>query len=124
MASRVRRLRRRLGHVAVSLLDKGPDIVTVYPDTVETSDEYGNRILGPAPTGVQVRGRFQPSTADESAALGQQAFTMYRFTCREFPSGPYGRVAFDGSDWDIVGEPKQHRGSSTTRHVTVWLKER
>lgn len=113
------------GVFPVSLLDNGPDVVTVYPATVTTTDpRYGNKITGPSPTGVTVRGRWQPSTAEESAELGQQTSTVYRFLTRDFPSGPYGRVSFDGSDWDIIGEPKKHRGSALTRHTTVFLKER
>lgn len=107
----------------MSLLDLGPDVVTVYAET-EITDDYGNRVLVPSDSGVDVRGRCQPSTAEESAVLGQQTSTTYRFLCRDFPAGPYARVVFDGSDWDVVGEPKKHRGSALTRHSTVWLKER
>lgn len=108
----------------MSLLDNGPDEVTVYPDNVTTTDAYGNTIIGPSPTGVAVRGRWQPSTAEESAELGQQASTLYRFISRDFPAGPWARVEFDGSEWDVIARPKQHRGSTTTRHFTTFLKER
>lgn len=108
----------------MSLLDSGPDVVTVYPDTLTTTDEYGNKIVGPAVAGVTVRGRWQPSTAAESADLGQEASTVYRFISRDFPAGPYARVEYDDTDWDVLAEPKRHRGSSTTRHVTTFLKER
>lgn len=108
----------------MSLLDSGPDEVTVYPDTKITEDDYGNRIVGPESSGVKVRGRWQPSTAEESADLGQQTSTVYRFISRDFPAGPYARVEYDGDEWDVIAEPKRHRGSSTTRHVTTFLKER
>src|SRR5690242_14875329 len=70
--------RRDLDDAAVSLLDNGPDTITLYPDTETTTDEYGNDIVGPASSGVTIRGRWQPATADESAALGQEAITVYR----------------------------------------------
>jgi hypothetical protein len=107
----------------VSLLDRGPDEVTVFAE-VEETDSYGNRILTAGPTGVAVRGRWQPSTASETADLGQQTETVYRFITRDFPAGPYGRVVFDNIDWDVIAEPRLHRGSPATRHVTVYLKER
>lgn len=107
----------------MSLLDRGPDVVTVFPE-IETTDDYENRILTAGPTGVTVRGRWQPSSASESADLGQETDTVYRFICRDFPAGPYGRVQFDSTDWEILGEPRVHRGSPATRHVTVYLKER
>ena len=107
----------------MSLLDRGPDVVTVYPE-IENEDEYGNELQVPGGAGIEVHGRWQPGTAEESASLGQQTFTVYRFLCREFPAGPFARVHFDGSTWDVVGEPKRHRGSALTQHVTVWMRER
>lgn len=110
----------------MSLLDNGPDVVTLYADTETTTDGYGNVIVVPDTdgAGVSIRGRWQPSTADEDASLGQESTTICRFLCREFPSGPWGRVAFDGDNWDVVGEPREHRGSWATRHVTVYLRKR
>lgn len=108
----------------MSLLDLGPDVVTVYADTVTTTDGYGNKVKGPAASGTDIRGRWQPSTAEETAELGQQTTTVYRFLCRDFPAGPWSRATFDGSTWDVVGEPRRHRGSETTRHVTVYFRKR
>jgi hypothetical protein len=107
----------------VSLLDNGPDTITVYAEA-ESTDDYRNRVLGPSGSGVIVRGRWQPGVAEESAAQGQETTTLYRFLCRDFPAGPYAKVTFDGADWDVVGEPKKHRGSAATRHTTVLLRER
>jgi hypothetical protein len=108
----------------MSLLDNGPDEVTVYAE-VETVDEYRNKILAPDLNNpVLVRGRWQPSTFDEAAQLGQEQDTVYRFVARDFPAGPYGRVDFDGASWDVLGAPKQHRGSTATRHYTAYLKRR
>lgn len=107
----------------MSLLDNGPDIVTVFPE-IEGTDDYGNRFLTASAVGQVVRGRWQPSTASETADLGQETDTVYRFITRDFPAGPYGRVTFDSIDWDIIAEPRVHRGSPATRHVTVYLKER
>lgn len=109
----------------MSLLDNGPDLLAVYPEaTVEDVDEYGNRLLVPDPTPVLVNGRWQPSTFDEAVALGQAQDTVFRFISREFPAGPYGRARFEDQDYDVIGQPKPHRGSSTTRHFTAYLKRR
>jgi hypothetical protein len=105
------------------MLDNGPDTVVVHVE-VETTDDYGNRIMAPEVSTTTVRGRWQPSSAEESADLGQQTNTVYRFLCRDFPGGPYASVEYDGIQWDVIAEPRRHRGSSTTRHVTVYLKER
>lgn len=107
----------------MSMLDNGPDAVVVHVEA-ETTDDYGNRIMAPAASSVTVRGRWQPSSAEESADLGQQANTVYRFLCRDFPGGPYASVEYDNATWDVIAQPRVHRGSAATRHVTVYLKER
>ena len=108
----------------MSLLDTGPQTVTVYVE-VETTDDYGNRIKAPnLATPLTVRGRWQSSTAEEASDLGQQQHTVFRFISRTFPAGPYGRVAFEGDDYDIVGDPRPRRGSATTQHFTTYLKRR
>lgn len=109
----------------MSLLDNGPQEVTVYAEdaTVDT-DEYENEIEVPSATAIIVRGRWQTSTAEEAADLGQQEQTVYRFISRAFPSGPYGRVVFEGDDYDILARPKHRRGSTTTEHYTTFLKRR
>lgn len=108
----------------MSLLDSGPDVITVYVEATGT-DEYGNTVKSPnLAVPVTVRGRWQPSTFDEAATLGQEQDTVYRFISRDFPAGPYGRVDFDGDSWDVLGAPKRHRGSNATRHYTAYLKRR
>lgn len=107
----------------MSLLDYGPDVVTVFVEA-EVVDDYGNRVKVPSATGVTVRGRWQPSTSEESADLGQQAHPVYRFVSRTFPGGPFARVEFDAESWDVIGVPREHRGSYRTQHVTTYLKQR
>lgn len=107
----------------VSLLDNGPDVLTVYTE-VEARDAYGNVVRVPSDTPVTVRGRVQPSTSDELSALGFATETVVRFIARSFPGGPWARVEFEDREWDVVGEPRVHRGSPRTAHVTVYLKAR
>lgn len=107
----------------MSLLDGGPQTLEVYVE-VESEDAYGNTVMVPSDTPIEVSGRLQPSSAEESAALGQQTTTVYRFLSRTFPGGPFARVEFGGKSWDVLGDPKHHRGSELTEHFTTWLKER
>lgn len=107
----------------MSLLDNGPDVLTVYPE-VETTDAYGNVVRVPSTVPVTVRGRVQPASSDELTALGLVTETVVRFISRSFPGGPWARVEFDGREWDVVGEPRVHRGSPRTAHKTVYLKAR
>ena len=107
----------------MSLLDRGTDLVKVYPEVAGT-DADGNpaRVAGAAAR--TVRGRVQPVDAAESAAEGQAVVTTYRLICRSFPAGAFARVVWDGRDWDVVGEPQRSRGSLRTAHVTVLLQAR
>lgn len=107
----------------MSLLDGGPDEVQVYVE-VDSVDDDNNPVKIPSDTPIPVRGQLQPSTAEESAALGQEFTTLYRFMSRTFPGGTFARVTARGRDWDVVGEPKRRGSSPATRHVTVWLSAR
>lgn len=107
----------------MGLLDNGPDVVNVFVE-VESTDAYGNVVMVPSDTPVTVRGRVQPSTSTESEELGQMVGTVYRFISRAFPANAYGECEFDGKRWDVLGSPREHRGSPATAHVTTYLKAR
>lgn len=109
---------------AVSLLDdRTTDTLTVTPE-VEIVDDRRNPMRVPGPTSVDVDGRLQPVSAEETAVEGQLVSTLYRFICRDFPAGPWAAVTGGGRDWDVVGEPERRNGSERTRHVTVLLRGR
>lgn len=107
----------------MSLLDRGPDVVQVWPEVAGTDDD-GNPVRVPAATPVTLHMLVQPVSAEESAALGQGVTTIYRAIGRTFPGGAFARVAWDGRDWDVLGEPKRYNASPRTRHVAVLLMAR
>lgn len=107
----------------MSLLDGGPDAVEVFIEA-EVTNEYGDKVMRPIDTPIVVRGRVQPSTAEESELLGQSLGTTYRFLSRTFPAGAFGQVSWDGKDWDIIGSPRFHNGSARTRHYTTYIRAR
>ncbi len=106
----------------MSLLD-GPHVVQVYVEVDDVDDDQ-NPVRVPGDEPVACRGRMQPAGAEESAAVGVELTTLYRFITRSFPAGASGRVSFDGRDWDVVGEPMRRRDSATTSHDTVLLRAR
>lgn len=107
----------------MSLLRGGPDVVEVYIE-IEVTDDYGNKVMRPIDTPIEVRGRVQPSTFEESENLGQVVGTTYRFLSRVFPAGAFGKVSWDGKDWDIIGSPHRHNGSPRTAHYTTYIRAR
>lgn len=105
----------------MSLLDVGVDSVQVFPQ-ISTTDGYNNTVLVPGTVPMEVECRVQPVAAAD--VVGQLVQADYRIVARDFPRGPFSGIHWDGRDWDIVGEPRRHRGSPATRHVTVFIKSR
>lgn len=111
------------GVLALSLLDDGPDVITVYP-SVWSADEDGNHAWRPSGTGIVVRARVQPISSTEQAGTGQQVVTLVRVIARNVPAGPWDHVDYDGRTWDVLGEP-DHRGDSlATAHTTLTMQAR
>lgn len=107
----------------MSLLDRGPDLVLVYPEVV-TDDGYGTPIRVPSTTPVEVRGRVQPVAATEVEVSGQQVNTTHRFIARSMPGGAWAKVVWNDREWDVLGEPKRYHDTRTIAHVTVLLAAR
>lgn len=107
----------------MSLLDRGNEEITVYPE-VETTDERDNDVRVPSPDGVVVRCRVQPIRSDDVAVAGQQVTTVYKIIARDAPLGAWALVNWQGRDWDLIGEPLWSNGSPATRHVTVLITAR
>ena len=106
----------------MALLD-GDTQVLVYPE-VESVDDYGNTVRVPGVIPVTVWALCQPSSTEEYVAYGDGVSEVSRILCREFPAGPWGKVTFDGRDWDVVGAPKPHRSFALTSHDTAVVKSR
>jgi hypothetical protein len=109
----------------VSLLDRGPHLLDIYPETT-TTDDLGNVVVGPAPTPVRVRMAVQPITSDEVDVVGQQTTTTYRAIARTAPLGAWALVRWIDQDmWcDVVGEPRLYGMSPRTAHVDAVLRRR
>ncbi|WP_431980790.1 hypothetical protein [Streptomyces qinglanensis] len=106
----------------MSLLDSGPDMVTVYP-TVPVDDGYGGTEPGPG-TPVAVRARVLPATTDESGEPGYLTGTEYRVYARTLPAGPWSRVEWAGATWAVVGEPQCFGGGRRLAHDVATIRKR
>ncbi|GAU66663.1 hypothetical protein SSP35_03_03110 [Streptomyces sp. NBRC 110611] len=107
----------------MSLLDRGNETVTIYPQE-QTTDDRGNVVWRPSAIPVVVRCRIQPEDPDEPTVAGQATTTTYRVIARDAPLGPWARVEWDGRTWDVVGEPRRYNGSSATRHIDALIRAR
>lgn len=77
---------------------------------------------------VSVAGRMQQSTTEDITAYAtageKGVLNMKRFYCRSFPGDDLSQVIdHDGIVYDVVGEPKRHRGSRRTARDVVTLRQ-
>lgn len=85
--------------------------------------------LSPVEVGrVLVWGRLQQSSTDDISAVsasGDQAvLNLKRFYCRDFPGDDLSLVVDgEGVTYQVVGEPKRHRGSRGTARDSVLLRQ-
>lgn len=110
----------------MSLLDRGEQVLDVYPE-VTTTDDLGNVIIGPASEPIRITASVQPVTSDELAAAGQDLVTTYRLIARTAPVGAWARIRWvsdGGTWWDVVGRPRKYGMSARTAHVDAILRER
>lgn len=106
----------------MSLLDRGPEEITVYP-AVPTDDGYGGTQPGPGQP-VTVRARVMPASSDEAAQDGYLATDTYRVYARTLPAGPWSRVEWRGQVWAVVGEVKRFGGSRRIAFDAVMIRKR
>lgn len=107
----------------MSLFD-GPDVLTLYPEVLDT-DGDGNPVRVPdLDNPVQVTGRMQPASAVEDGSSGQTVGTVYRFLCRSFPAGTFAAAAWGGRRWEIAAPPTRRPYGARVGHDTVTLTTR
>src|SRR5690606_39626192 len=100
----------------MSLLDRGNVDILVFPE-VQSTDEDGNPLLGPASTGVPARAVIQPRTSDEDDQRGYTTEAVYRMRLSRADEsrlgalGAQSQIEWNGERWSLVGNPRQFNGS-------------
>jgi hypothetical protein len=110
----------------MSLLDRGEQVLDIYPETT-TTDDLGNVVVAPAPEPVRITASVQPVTSDELSAVGQDLLTTYRLIARTAPVGAWARIRWvsdGGTWWDVIGRPRKYGMSPRTAHIDAILRER
>lgn len=77
---------------------------------------------------IAVEGRLQESSSadiEAYATAGESGvLNMKRLYCRSFPGDDLSQILdADGVLYNVVGEPKRHRGSRRTARDVVYLKQ-
>lgn len=109
----------------MSLLRKGTEVVTIYPEETFT-DVDGNSRTRAGTVGVVVRAVVQPITSvnnSEDNKIGDLTETKYRLRLAGgWPTGDgvlgaQSQVEWQGKRYAILGEPMFYTGSPKTSHV-------
>ena len=102
----------------MSLLNRGTEVVTVFPEEVTTNAD-GNTRTRPSTVGVVARAVVQPMTSTEDASVGFETTSKYRLRLVGYPEvlGAQAQVEWNGMRYSIEGEPRIYNGSRRTAHV-------
>jgi hypothetical protein len=113
----------------MSLLNRGTETVTVYPEEVVT-DGDGNTRTRPSAVGVVARAVVRPVTMvganTEGQSVGFETEQTYRLRLVGYPSllGAQSQVEWQGKRYALDGEPRQYNGSRRTAHVDYTMVRR
>lgn len=117
----------------MSLLDRGRETVTVYPEEVYT-DPDGNVLRRPSATGITVPNAVvqllaQSGTSSRRAEQdneGLETEEVYRLRLPRSYTGPvigaHGRVVWRGLTWAVIGKERRYNGSSRTGHIDYTIR--
>lgn len=118
----------------MSLLDRGREVITVYPEIL-TTDSDGNPFRKAGTTGYTTRATIQKigdsGTSARRAEQDNEGFESERlallrlprsFEAAHGPLGRYAHIIWRGEKWTIFGDPFFFNGSDRTAHVNYTLK--
>lgn len=111
----------------MSLLDSGPDQITITPAVWGTDDDGNQRWL-PGTTPRRVWGTVESASSITQIADGQSTRTIITFITRNLPaissteSYRYSEVEFNAAGWHCLTDPTFYRRGAATRHVSITLE--
>ncbi len=106
----------------MSLLDRGPEVITVYP-AVSAADGYGG--IQPSPgEPILLRARVMPAASDEATGNGYLTGTTYHVYARTLPAGPWSRVEWRGQTWAVLGDVQRFGGTRRTAFDVATIRKR
>lgn len=114
----------------MSLLNRGTEVVTVYPEVTVTNSD-GQTFTRVGTTGIVTRGSVQPISSTETYD-GRGSNTESRYRLRLAGGWPTGagilgaaaQVEWRGKRYSIDGDALIYNGSARTRHVVYTISRR
>lgn len=111
----------------MSLLDSGPDSITITP-AVWGADDDGNMRWLPGSTSYVVWGTVEFSSSTAQTVTGQQLRSLVTFITRALPTLPantswrYAEASWNGRTWHCNADPVFYRRGTATRHTSITLE--
>lgn len=115
----------------MSLLDRGNEWVTVYPEET-TTDVDGNTITRPSSTGIPVLARIdiqnQSGTSSRRAEQDNEGFETEAVYSIRFPRsfqtelGAQSQIEWRGKRFVVFGDARIHNRSARTAHLSYVMK--
>jgi hypothetical protein len=105
----------------MSLLDRGRQAVTVFPEETVT-DSDGNPFTRASAVGIDLRAEIQPLSSTEDADGGFVTESRFRLRLAgqrgaAVVLGPRSQVQWKGNRYSIEGNGREHFGSPATTRV-------
>lgn len=116
--------------MGMSLLDRGNETVTVYPE-IEYTDTDGNPMTGPATTGYQLSVMIQPLPSSGTSARrseqdneGFEIETNRRMRVKRGAAkiGAQARIGWNNEWWSVIGDPTVYNTSPRTAHTDYTIR--
>ncbi len=107
----------------MSLLRRGSEVVTVYPEVL-TTDVDGNKVTKPSAVGMVTRAVIQPLSTDEKQENGFWSEERYRLRLVGYVGvlGAQSQIEWNGKRWSIDGPAKIYNGSPRTAHTDYTIR--
>ncbi|AHJ88678.1 head-to-tail stopper [Mycobacterium phage RhynO] len=118
----------------MSLLDRCPEDVIVYPQIV-TQDSDGNTKTKPSETGIPTKARIQVlgqsgtssrrQEQDNEGFESERVYTIHftrKFDREHGVIGMQSQIEWKGVRWALFGEPAYYTGSRRTEHIGYTMK--
>jgi hypothetical protein len=106
------------------LLDKGRELMLVYPEVV-TTNARGDKVRLPAETPVEIWVTTSQQRQGDAELAGQVSIKSMRCITRSAPVDSWARIVFRGEEWDLATPPRFTPGlSRATAHVEFIIRSR
>ncbi|WP_190821965.1 hypothetical protein [Saccharopolyspora pogona] len=116
----------------MSLLDRGNEMVTIYPE-IATTDRDGNTITkadfdNPVTAWVRIQPAAQSGTSarraeqDNEGYESEETYKLRFARGQEFEPGAQAQLDWAGRRWSFYGYPQRFNGSAQTRRLEFTIR--